>query len=98
MQFDDVERVFRTSRAIWHGRAQRIRDWLKKVQKPNIGVGHSSDRPKKSCSEVIHLDCIVLGINETHIPIGKLGMVHLELEGTILPCVLLKLDLDCATL
>ena len=42
------------------------RDWLKKVQKHNLGGDHGHGHSNKTWLEVIQLDCLALDLSETH--------------------------------
>ena len=50
----------------WHGRVERSLGWLKKLQKLNPIGGRGRGRPKKTWTAVIDMDCLALGLTETH--------------------------------
>ena len=50
----------------WHGHVERSLGWLKKVQKLNPIGGRGRGRPKKTWTAVIDMDCLALGLTETH--------------------------------
>ena len=54
----------------WHGHLKRSDGWLKKVQKLNPTGGHGRGHHKKTWTEVIDMDRLMLGLTETH-PSGR---------------------------
>ena len=66
MQLDDLVKVLHTHWLGWHCHVERSNGWLKKVQKLNPTGGHSLGCPMKTWTEVIDMDCLVLGLTETH--------------------------------
>ena len=64
MQLDDLAKVLRIRRLRRHGHVEHSDGWLKKVQKINLTGGR--DRPKKTWTEAIDMDCLARGLNETH--------------------------------
>ena len=64
MQLDDLANVLHTHQLRWHGRVECSYCWLKKSEKlkPTGGCGHG--RPKET--EVIDMDCLALGLTDTH--------------------------------
>ena len=50
----------------------------RKSQKLNSIGGRDRGRPKKTWAEVIHMDCLALGLIETHPSDRKLGVADLE--------------------
>ena len=66
MQLDNLAKVLRTWWLRRHGHAERSDGWLKKVQKLNPTGGSGRGRPKKTWTEVIDMECLALGLTETH--------------------------------
>ena len=68
----------------WHSHVECSNNWLKKVQKLNSTGCRGRGHPKKTWTEVIDMDCLALGLAETHpsdwrVWIGRLrGDVRLD--------------------
>ena len=63
MQLDDLAKVLRTHWLRWHGHAEHSDGWLKKLDPTG---GRDRGHPKKTWTEVIDMDHLVLGLTETH--------------------------------
>ena len=66
MLLENLAKVFRTYRLRWHGHVELSDGRLKKIQKRNPTGGRGPARPKKPWKEVIGMDCLPLGLTETH--------------------------------
>ena len=66
MQLEGLAKVLCALQLRWHGHVERSDGWLKKVQKLNPTRGRGRGHPKKTWTEVIDIDCLVLGLAETH--------------------------------
>ena len=67
MQLDDLAKLFHTRRLRWHGHVECSDGWWKKVQKLNPTGSLDCGRSKKTWTEVIIMDRLVLGLIETHL-------------------------------
>ena len=66
----------------------RMEWWsAKEIQKFNTTRGHGRGRPEKTWTEVIHKDCLALGLNKTHHKTRCLWWYYCpQITGTTLEC------------
>ena len=66
MQLDDLAKALHPRWLRWHSRIKCNGGWVKKFYKLNLMECCSHGHLKKTWTEVIGMDCLVLGVSETH--------------------------------
>ena len=64
MQFDDLAKVLHLPTQM--ARSCRTWQWMGEVQKLNLTGGCGHGHPKKTWIKVIGMDCVAMGLTETH--------------------------------
>ena len=70
--------TLRTRQLRWYGHVEYSDVQLKKFSKLNLTGGRGPGHPKKTWTEVINMDCLALGLTETHLSDRKAWSVRLR--------------------